>query len=168
MKTVTLQGLGIRSAEVQVLRQHLTALAYLLASEQGALPTRQHPVLERVMLGYQTGDPVGELDMRMECDPQVLEVLAGRVRRTAVRLHSGAALTPTEINDLGASLVLIRLYLSWRLGLLGSSGIEATLSKVKGEQTPEALRDANAWLWAGLVLARITDEAEEDDLDFGL
>lgn len=168
MNPAKLSTVGIHEPERQALERYLEELLALLSSEHATLPSRQHPVVDRLLVSYEGTDPVNQLEQRLSSDPEVLNSLRGRLARTRNRLHRDSVLGSGESTDLAVSLVAVRIYLSWKAGMLGSSDLEVSFRKKVAEADKAHAAALRAWLWSGLVLSRLSGEGEDEDLDFGM
>lgn len=166
----TLVGIGIRSQEKRALSVNLDAILDLLGVFDNKFPSRAHPVVRRFVIGCEQMDALDEFDIQMDSDEKVLRDLRKSLLRTRSILHSnpGNGLDALAIQDLGTSLVAIRVYLAWKLNLLGQCDPESSMREILSHTDAHSRNRALVWMWCGLMLSRITGEAAEDDPDFGL
>lgn len=163
-----LSSAGLGTREIAAARNLVNSCLELLGEGDGVVPTRVHPVVTRLVLHLDELDPITELEMQVNTDPAILKDIRAALKTTSRSLTKQGDLSTEEWRALGVSLVVIRIFISWRLGLLENGNVEERISTVSETATAKQQSMINVWLWAGLTLARITGEGDPDDLAFGL
>lgn len=165
----TAAGLGIRNKERLALTHIIDQVMDLLGSVDNVVPSRAHPLVQRLCITCEHLDPLDEFDIQMRSDYRILVSIRNSLSRTKKNILSpDTELTAEQMRDLGLSLVVARLYLAWQLGLeAGDDNIQALEDiAVRGDAKDQ--RMAHIHQWCALVLSRINGEAHDDDPDFGL
>jgi hypothetical protein len=165
----TLEDVGIRSHESATLARYLTDIENFLGTSRAqSQPSRAHPVIRRVTLSTEDYDPVSEFSVQLETDGAVTSEIRKHVSTVLHLLHGNSQLTQEQWNSLGVSMIMVRIYLSWKLGFIDSAEKENAARDLVVNNDALIRAGAQTWLWAGLILSRILGESLPDDPDFGL
>ena len=168
VKLTDLASVGICGPEAAMLRRYVDSILDLLGSTDGVVPTRVHPIVRRLVLHLEGFDRISEVEFEINTDPVILKGLRDSLKTTAHTLAQRSHLTEQEWEYLGTSLVVVRVVISGRLGLLEGPNIEEEMIEIRKSGTSQQKILVSTWLWSGLTLSRLTGEGDIDDLVLGL